>query len=72
MTDDVLNFLEETWGNRLRVFFKSGREMDCVFDGFSYDYNEDDNEVLELTFERLDNGLYIGTTPQELEKIETL
>ena len=72
MTEDVLNFLEETCGKRLRVHLQSGIKMDCVFDGFSYDYDDDGNEIMELTFERSDDDSLFDATPQEIEKIETM
>lgn len=72
MKDNVLSFLEETWGKRLRLHFLDGDELDCVFYGYSYDYDDSDNEILEIDFERLDNGLLIDTTPEELDYIELL
>lgn len=72
MKDNVLSFLEETWGKRLRLHFSDGGEIDCVFYGYSYDYDDSDNEILEIDFECLDTGLLIGTTPDELDRIELL
>lgn len=70
MTDDVLSFLEKNYGKRLRLVFTDGKSMECLFDGYSYDFDEEDKEFLELDFERLSDGLCICVTPAELQSVE--
>lgn len=70
MNDDVLSFLESNYGEPLRLVFVDGGEGKYLFDGYSYDFDEDGNEFLELDFERLIDGLYICVTPAELQSVE--
>ena len=71
-TDDVWTFLDENGGKKLHIFFTDGSNVDCKFDGYSYDYDDDDNEILELTFKRIVDGTYFDATADEIEKIELL
>lgn len=72
MTEDVLDFLEENYGKKLRVVFVGGNAMNCIFDGYNYDYDDNDNEIVELTFRNTDNGLYVGATPEEMVSVELI
>lgn len=67
--DAVFDFLDENGGKKLRIFFSDGSHLDCKFEGFSYDYDEDDNEIAEFTFKRTSDGAYFDTTADEIEKM---
>ena len=72
MTDNVLNYLKQNEGKCFRVLFDTGNSILCNFDGYCYDYDEDDNEVLELTFFDLKTKTYVDATPSEIVMIEAV
>lgn len=69
MTNDVLTFLENNLNKRLLVSFADGAVIECTFYGFSYDYDDSDNEILELDFERAEDNALFGTTPGEIKSV---
>lgn len=72
MTNDVLKVLENNLNKRLLVSFIDGAVVECMFYGFSYDYDELGNEILELDFERLSDKALFGTTPGEIESVNVV
>lgn len=59
------------YGKTLKILSPDGTVTVGELDGYSYDYDDDGNEVLELDVENED-GLLIGLTEDEIEKIEVV
>lgn len=57
------------FGKRIRVYSPEGDFTEGNFFGFSYDYDEDDNEILDFDVMR-DDGILIGFTENEISRIE--
>ncbi len=59
------------FGKKIRVYSPDGDITEGNFFGFSYDYDDDDNEVLDFDVMR-DDGFLIGFTEEEIERIEII
>ncbi len=59
------------FGKRLKVYSTDGGATVGDFFGFSYDYDDDDNEVLDFDVMRED-GFLIGFTEDEVDRIEVI
>lgn len=57
------------FGKRIIVYSPDGDITEGNFFGFSYDYDEDDNEILDFDI-MLDDGILIGFTENEISRIE--
>lgn len=60
---------ENYFGKKIKVFSKSGRVTLGELFGYDYDFDDDGNEILEVDVEN-QNGLLIGFTEDEIERIE--
>lgn len=58
-------------GKKIKVFSTSGRETVGTLYGYDYDFDDDENEFLELDVQN-ENGLLIGFTEEEVERIEIM
>ena len=72
MKENVLKFLDNHWEAPMRVFFSDGTVEDCKFFGYNYDYDDNGNEIMDIDFERISDGMLIGGELSEIEKIEIL
>lgn len=57
------------FGKKIKVFSTSGRVTLGELFGYDYDFDDDGNEILEFDVEN-ENGLLIGFTEDEIERIE--
>lgn len=57
------------FGKKIKVFSTSGRITLGELFGYDYDFDDDGNEILEFDVEN-ENGLLIGFTEDEIERIE--
>jgi len=59
------------FGKKIKVYATDGDVTVGNFFGFSYDYDDDDNEVLDFDVMRED-GFLIGFTEDEIDRIEVI
>lgn len=59
------------FGKKIKVFSTSGRMTIGELYGYDYDLDDDGNEFLEFDVEN-ENGLLIGFTEDEIERIDII
>ena len=59
------------FGKKIKVFSTSGRMTIVELYGYDYDFDDDGNEFLEFDVEN-ENGLLIGFTEDEIERIDII
>lgn len=59
------------FGKKIKVYSPDGDATVGRLFGFSYDYDDNDNEILDFDVERED-GFLIGFTEDEIERIEII
>lgn len=59
------------FGKKIKVISVRGRETVGELYGYDYDFDDDGNEYLEFDVEN-ENGLLIGFTEDEIDRIEVL
>lgn len=59
------------FGKKIKVFSTSGRVTAGELYGYDYDFDDNGNEFLEFDVEH-ENGLLIGFTEGEIERIEVV
>ena len=57
-------------GKKLIVHFNDGTLFSCVGYGYSYDFDENDEEFLEFTVFSEKTGLYCDFIEKEIDSIE--
>lgn len=60
---------ERYFGKKIQVFSPDGKITVGELYGYDYDFDDDGNEFLEFDVEN-ENGLLIGFTEDEIERIE--
>jgi len=70
-TDEMWAFLKESGDKKLRMFFTDGITIDCKFDGYNYDYDDNGTEFVEFTFKDIERK-FDPAPLEDIEKIEII